>query len=55
MIPDTQMPPEVQDFLPVGDVAKAVAKDCIMRAYINGVLTIDEVSEWIEEMGLQGA
>jgi len=55
MISSTQIPPEVQDFLPVGDVAKAVAKDCIWRAYINGVLTMDEATAWIAEMGLREA
>lgn len=49
---DTQIPPALQDYLPIGDVAKAVAKDCIMRAYLNGVLTIEEAGEWIAEMGL---
>lgn len=53
MIPITELPPEVQDFLPIGDVAKTVAKDCIMRAYINGVITIEEASQWIAEMGLR--
>lgn len=53
MIPDTQIPSALQDFLPIGDVAKAVVKDCIMRAYLNGVLTIDEASEWIAKLGIQ--
>lgn len=55
MIPDIQIAPELQDFLPVGDVAKSVAKDCIMRAYVNGVLTIEEAGQWIDEMDLRRA
>lgn len=55
MIPDTHIPPEVQEYLPIGPIANAITKDCIMRAYINGVLTMDEAQDWISEMGLQGA
>jgi len=52
---DTQIPPALQEFLPIGVLADAIAKDCIMRAYVNGALTIDEASEWIEEFGLKSA
>lgn len=52
MIQDTQIPQALQEFLPIGPIANAVAKDCIMRAYINGVMSMDEASAWIAEMGL---
>lgn len=54
MILDTQIPPEAQDFFPIGELAKTVARDCIWRAYINNVLTFDEATKWVSEMGLQG-
>lgn len=38
---------------PVGEIAASIAKSTIMKAYENGVLTADETTKMIAEMGLK--
>lgn len=41
-----------ENFVLIRDAAKSVAKEFIMRAYANDVLTMDETSALIAELGL---
>lgn len=51
MIPITELPHSVQEFIPIGAIALPIVKDCIWRAYAAGSITIDEVAECISKLG----
>ena len=51
MIPISELPKNVQSFIPIGAIALPIVKDCIWRAYAAGAITIDEVAECISKLG----